>query len=217
MNYFRFSVNQYYSFETSLKAVLNKQKLTVSSQSYFTHEPGNLEILCNEIFCRSILLIARSAKTFFPAVICILSPASLLFREMLPSPTLAWKRFCKEARYLAAESFELIGVVGLLDSSTSSNPKNFSVFIECSGLDRKESRMDFWRTKPCYSDQEILDSSKAKKKLLLQARNIIGIDKEEIDKWVDKAIDFDDIIERIDILKDRRICVTMSQYPRAKN
>lgn len=210
-----YSLNQrYYNFEDYLKTILNEQKpLPSSSRSLFRKNRNNFEILCNEIFCRSVLLSARSAKTFFSATICILSPASAILKETLPPPALAWKRFCKEVRHLGAESFEIIGVVFCsilllpLNRKTSSLLLNAQVWIE------KKAEWISGEETLVYPIQETLNSAKAKKALLLQARNVIEVDKKEIEQWVDKAVDFDKIIERMDVLKDRRICRNYTFIP----
>lgn len=206
MNLFLCINKSYNNFEWFFKSKLNDQSPSIEKVAFPINSKNNLEILVNEIFCRAILLITRSGKCFYRATLCVVSPlSSLNIGQQLASPHLAWKDFCKEVRYLGAESFEIIGVVVCsilllpFNRQNSNCLTNAQIWVEKTAEWISGERADIDYTKG------ILDSAKTKKELLLQARNVIGVSQEEIDVWVNIAIDFDDIVSRINTLKNRRI------------
>lgn len=194
-----------YTIERSLQNTLDEQK-PAPPQLCFGKRCGPIRdspvILCNEIFCRSLLLTARSLKTFYSAMHFAASPISLL-TETVSSPTPAWKRFCKEARLLAAEIFEFIGVIVCSVLLLPLN-RDKSRILDVQAWIEKKAEWISGEKMFVDSLQDIRDSAKAKKDLLLQARNVIGIDQEEIDNWVGKAVKFDNIIWKIDFILGRR-------------
>jgi hypothetical protein len=194
--------------EYTQRSTLNEYNPLRNKKYPFAIDPSTLSIrmqlnyviLFDEISCRSFLLIARSVKTVHALMLGVLSPFSWLLREKLVPPNLAWKRFCREVRYLGAESFEFIGVVVcsilLLPFNRQHSHRiiNVQIWVE--------------RTAEWISGQKIiretLDSANEKKNLLVQARNVIKISEEEIDKWVD--MDIGEIYElTIDFDSSRRI------------
>lgn len=206
------SVNNFtkthHDFEHFLKSNLNDQNPIAFESSFSIKKKSinNLEILVNEIFCRSVLLIVRSIKCCYAATLCVLSPFSVLkARERLTTPQLAWKSFCKEIRHLGAESFEIIGVVAcsvLLLPFDRQNPHsliNAQIWVENIAELISGERIDISYTRVT------IDSAKVKKDLLQQAMIIIKISQEEIGKWVEIAVDFDSIMSRINTLQNRRI------------
>lgn len=218
MCYMDCSLKKYYNFERYLKNNLSGGKPVFPEIQLKKIRSGQcdpdlrLGILCNEILNRSLLLTIRFAKMIFSVIACIGSPASLLTEKVL-APNLAWERFCKQARYFTAESFEFIGVVVcsilLLPFNRNTSPTlvNTQAWIEqkAESISGEKELVD--------SIQKIIESAKAKKELLLQARRVIGLDQKDKEKWVEKAIDFDIILNDMDISKRRRICRNYEAIP----
>lgn len=185
--------------ENIQRLTLNKYNPLNNKRYPFVIDPSNLSIrmqfnyviLFDEITCRSVLLIARSAKTVYALMLSILSPCSWLSAEKFTAPNLAWRRFCHEVRYLGAESFEFIGVVVCSILLLPFNRQNSHQIINVQiWVERTAEWISGERIQAPFI-REILESAEEKKQLLLQARNIIKISAEEIDKWVEIDCDAD--------------------------
>jgi hypothetical protein len=96
----------------------------------------------------------------------------------------------------------MIGVVVCSILLLPSDRKNSCSILNAQAWIEKKAE---WISGESLPVDSMIASANEKKMLLLQARNIIGINQKESDQWVDIAIDFDQILKDIDVSQHRRI------------
>lgn len=192
------------NFDRFLKSDLNLQNPSEPSASI---RRDNLEILVREIFGRVLLLIIRFGKCVSSVISFVASPLSLLHSgKQFNPPEIAWKTFCKEIRYLTAESFEAVGVIAFSILLLPFNRQHSSHLMNAQICVEKTAEWISGEKGDIDNIQTTLNSATTMSHLLLQARQITGVSQDEIDKWNDIEKEF--YIDIVDVkwrMSHRRI------------
>lgn len=164
----------------------------------------NYYFLSSEIFCRSFLLVDRCARCAYATSLCAYS---ILCKTVGKTPSsFDYKGyFCQEFRYLAAESFELVGVVAcsillLPFNRNSSSPPvrnllHAQIWIEKTAERISGERKHIDSIQPACSEKETL----------FQMKRILGFEKEERESWKQNSSEFNQLAAKIAPSKRRRI------------
>ena len=160
--------------------------------------------LVEEIGCRSLLLVDRCARCAYATSLCAYS---ILYRAVgkTPSPFDYKGYFCQEFRHLAAESFELIGVVvcSILlfpFNRNSSSPPIHNLVCAQIWIEKTAERISGERKYINFTQ-----TARSEKSTLYEMQNIAGFDEKKREEWTDIATKFNSITQKIDQSQNRRI------------
>ena len=169
----------------------------VVKEWFFQTNDNTVSVLINEIWRRTFLLVRRVAKVFLSPAVDFISDRSL---------GSAWGCFCKEVRYLAADSFEYIGVIVCSVIHLPFKRKSSSSILKVQAWVEKQAEWISGESGNIALIKGNIDSANSKKELLLQISRKLELCKEYKDKFEWAKSGFECIVWENDLSLHRRIC-----------